>query len=405
MSTPTIESNENQSTPMDPHRKRVLLTIAAVFLLIAVVYGAYWLLVARYQLETDNAYAAGNVVQITPLTAGTVVAINADDTDFVKVGQVLMTLDKSDATVALNQAEAQLAQAVREVRNTFAGNKALGASVEARQADVARAKSQLDNAQAEVSRRSSLVASGAVSKEELQNMQTALDAAKAGYAAAGAGLNESQEQLKRNQTLTEGTSVENHPRVQTAAAQLRTAYLNFKRSNVTAPVSGYVAKRSAQLGQRVQIGAPVMAIIPLDQVWVDANYKESQLRDVRIGQPVTLTADIYGSKVEYHGKVAGLSAGTGAAFALLPAQNATGNWIKVVQRLPVRINLDAKELAANPLRIGVSMAATIDTHDTSGKSITETVRSQPVATTGLFDNQAKEAEEHVKAIISANLGH
>src|SRR5574337_1024816 len=289
-------------------RKRLLLALSAAFAAAGIAYGAHWALVGRYVEQTDDAYVAGNVVQITPQTAGTVLAIHADDTDFVQAGEPLVQLDEADAKVALDQAEAQLAQTVREVRTLFATSDALAGT-------------------------------GAVSGEELGHARTAL-------AAAEAALGTAREQLASNRALIDHTTVEQHPNVARAAGRVREAWLAFERASIPAPVTGYVAKRSVQVGQRVAPGAPLMAVIPLDQVWVDANFKEGQLRQMRLGQPVTLTADVYGNKVEYHGKVAGLGAGTGSAFALLPAQNATGNWIKVVQRVPVRVALDAKELAA-----------------------------------------------------------
>ena len=247
-------------------------------------------------------------------------------------------------------------------------------------------------------RREPLLATGAVGKEEVQHLQTTVSNAKS-------ALTEAREQLAKSQALTDGTSVENNPRVLAAAAHVRETYLAYKRAGITAPVSGAVAKRNVQVGQRVQAGVPLMAIVPLEQVWVDANFKESQLEDLRIGQPVTLTADVYGSNQEYHGHVIGLGAGTGAAFSLLPAQNATGNWIKIVQRLPVRIALDPKELQEHPLRVGLSMNVTVDVHDQSGRSVTDGSNNQPIVATAVFDELGKSADEQVNKIVSANLGH
>lgn len=372
-------------------RKKLLLILLATCGIAAVAYGIYWGTIARYKVETDNAYVQGNVVQITAQVGGTVVAIDADDTDYVKAGQLLVRLDPIDARIALGQAEAQLASAVREVRGTFSSSDGLKATVATREADLARA-------QADLSRREPLLASGAVGKEEIQHMQTAVSNARS-------ALTEAREQLSKNQALIDGTSVENNPHVLAAASHVRENYLAYKRSGITAPIAGSVARRNVQVGQRVQAGVPLMAVVPLQEVWVDANFKESQLEDLRIGQPVKLTADIYGGSEEYHGRVVGLGAGTGAAFSLLPAQNATGNWIKIVQRLPVRIALDAQELQAHPLRVGLSMNVSVDIHDQSGKAVTDGSANQAVVETKVFDELGKSADDYVNKIVSANLGH
>jgi len=318
---------------------------------------------------------------------------------------MLVRLDPADARVALDQAEAQLAETVREVRVTFANNNALAATIDSRQADLTRSQAELARLTADLARREPLLDGGAVSREEVQHLQTAIANARSAQAAATAGLAEAREQLAKNQSLTEGTTPETHPRVLAAAGKYREAWLASKRLGIAAPVAGTVARRSAQVGQRVASGVPLMAIVPLDQLWVDANFKESQLETLRIGQPATLTADIYGHRTEFKGTVAGLGAGTGAAFSLLPAQNATGNWIKVVQRVPVRIQLDPQELAAHPLRVGLSMEVSVDVHDQSGKAVTEAARTAPVASTTVFDDLDKAADERVNAIVSANLGH
>jgi membrane fusion protein (multidrug efflux system) len=400
---------ENAQTPTpaqasNPKRKRLLLTAAGVFVLCAMGYGAYWAVVARHFEDTDDAYVQGNLVQITPQIASTVSAINADDTDFVKAGQVLVQLDRADAQVALDQAQAALAQTVRQVRTLYANNGALGANITVRQADIDKTQSDLARAQADLKRREELAATGAVSGEELLHAQTTVANAKSAVASAKAALVASREQLATNTALTDGTSVEQHPNVLGAAAKVREAYLNLSRSSLPAPVSGYVAKRSVQVGQRVAPGTPLMTIVPLDQVWVDANFKEVQLGKMRIGQPVKLTADVYGSKVEYRGTVAGLGAGTGAAFALLPAQNATGNWIKVVQRLPVRIALDPKEVEAHPLRVGLSMQAEVDITSTDGKTLSEGSRTATAYSTTALDHTSEDADKLVAATIADNLG-
>ena len=397
-------TSPNTSVALAPKRRRALLGLSAVFGVAALAYGVHWFLVARHHVETDNAYVQGNVVQITPQVGGTVVAINADDTDYVKAGQVLLRLDPADARVALEQAEAQLAQTVREVRTLYANNSTLTANIALRRAEVERTRADIARAQEDLARRQPLVASGAVGKEELQHAQTALADARAAGGAAEAALDAAREQLAGNRSLTDGTTVAEHPNVLRAAARVREAYLAFQRSEIPAPVAGYVAKRNVQLGQRVTAGASLMAIVPLEQVWVDANFKESQLSDMRIGQPVRLVADMYGGKVEYSGTLVGLGIGTGAAFSLLPAQNATGNWIKVVQRVPVRIALAPAELAAHPLRVGLSMTATVDTRDQSGKTLAEVGPAKAVAETPVYAAQESAADQRVAAIIAANLG-
>jgi membrane fusion protein (multidrug efflux system) len=385
-------------------RRRGLTLIAIAVVVVALLWVGWHGLVGRHHLDTDNAYVVGNVVQITPQVGGTVQAIQADETDFVKAGQVLVKLDAADARVALEQAQAQLAQTVREVRSLFASSASLHAQVSLREADLKRAQVDLARVQDDVNRRAPLVARGAVSQEEFQHVSAQLAGAQSTAAAAQAAVITAQEQLAAGLTQTEGTSVNNHPNVARAAARLREAYLAFQRIELKAPIEGHIAKRSVQVGQRVQAGTPLMTLVALNQLWVDANFKESQLKELRIGQPAELRADVYGQSVVFHGKVAGLGAGTGAAFALLPAQNATGNWIKVVQRVPVRIMLDPKELAEHPLRVGLSMDVTVDTADQSGRVVSEVTREGPVSATSIYDAQQTQADAEVARIITANLG-
>ncbi|MDM0113271.1 efflux RND transporter periplasmic adaptor subunit [Variovorax sp. J22R133] len=385
-------------------RRKALSALAAIVVVAGAGWGAYEWLVASHYESTDNAYVQGNVIQITPQIAGTVMSIMADDTDFVKAGQPLVKLDPADAKVALEQAEAALAQTVRQVRTLYLNNGSLAAQVTLRQSDIVKAQSDIARAQDDLQRRKALSGNGAVSKEELNHSETALSNAKSALAAAQAGVTAAKEQLASNQSLTDGTSIEKHPSVLAAAAKVREAYLATQRVEMPAPVDGYVAKRTVQLGQRVAAGTPMMSIVPLGQVWVDANFKEVQLRNIRLGQPVKLTADVYGAKVEYTGKVAGLGVGTGAAFALLPAQNATGNWIKVVQRVPVRIALDAEQVKANPLRVGLSMDAEIDVSDKGGKTLADAPRPAALSQTQVYAALDKGAEADVQRIIAANLG-
>lgn len=405
-----MEPNNHQSSPLtatnndQQKRKRWLIGLTILFLILGAAWAAQWALVSRYEIDTDDAYVQGNVVQITSQVGGTVLSIQADDTDYVQTGQTLVKLDQADAKVALDQAEAQLAQTVREVRTTYSNNGTLSANIALREAEINKAKSALLRAEDDVKRRQPLMASGAVANEEMQHAMTTLADARAAYNATQAALTSAKEQLASNRVLTDGTDVENHPNVLRAAAKVREAYLALNRNEIVAPVSGYVAKRSVQLGQRITAGVPLMALIPLDQVWVDANFKESQLRAMRIGQTVTLNADMYGKKIDYHGKLIGLGAGTGSAFSLLPAQNATGNWIKVVQRVPVRIALDPQQLKDHPLRIGLSMLATVDVHDQSGKSLADAPREHATVETTVFDKLSHDADAAVKQIINQNLG-
>jgi len=381
------ESTQASPATAPTQRKRWLLIVVGAFAALGIAYGAYWALALRQVQSTDDAYVNGNVVQITPQISGTVVAIGADDTQFVTAGRTLVQLDQADAKVALDQADAQLAKTVREVRSLFATSAQLQATVAMRLSDLAKANEDL-------ARRERLASSGAVSGEERQHARDAANSARAALLAA-------QQELEANRARVDRTTVDNHPDVRNAAARVRDAYLTYSRTALPAPVSGFVAKRAVQLGQRVAPGAPLMAIVPLDQVWVDANFKEPQLAGMRVGQPVKLTADLYGGKVVYHGNVAGFGAGTGSAFALLPAQNATGNWIKIVQRVPVRIALDAPELAAHPLQIGLSMQVEVDTHERSGDRL-PLVQSAPTYATDVFHSQDQLANERVRAIIAAN---
>lgn len=386
-------------------RRRGLTLIAVAVLLAGAGWGTWHWVLGRHLEDTDNAYVAGNVAQITPQVGGTVVSIQANETDFVKAGQPLVQLDPADARVALDQAEAQLAQTVRETRGLFANSGALQAQLALREADFARAQAELGRAQDDVGRRSALVGSGAVGKEEFQHANAQLVAARNAASAAQAAVAAAREQLNASQAMIEGTSVAEHPAVQRAAAKVRESYLALQRVSLLAPTDGQVAKRSVQLGQRVQAGSPLMTLVALNDLWVDANFKESQLKGLRIGQPAELEADVYGSKIVYHGKVVGLGAGTGAAFALLPAQNATGNWIKVVQRVPVRIALDPQDLKAHPLRVGLSMNVTVDTTDQSGKLLSDQPSTRPAAATSVYDAQDRDADALVKKLIAANLGH
>ena len=355
-------------------RRRLFAGLAAVVALGAVGNGVYWVLVGSHYVATDNAYVGADVAEITPQVAGQVQEVRVSDTQAVKAGDVLVVIDPADARLSEAQAEADYGRAIRRIRQDTASNSAFAAAVAARDADLLRAKAQLASAQSDVERtridlqrRQALSASGAVSGEELTTARNAYQTAVANLAAtraAGAqalanraqALGQSQAQA----ALTSGVSLDQNPEVLAAKAALDTARLNLSRTVIRAPFDGVVSRRNVQIGQRVAVGAQLMTIVPVSKVYVDANFKEVQLRKVCPGQPVELTADLYGKGVKYHGRVVGFSGGTGSAFAVIPAQNATGNWIKVVQRLPVRVALDPRELQAHPLRVGLSTDAVID---------------------------------------------
>jgi membrane fusion protein (multidrug efflux system) len=400
-----ITSNDNVGFDLaaaSVKRRKWLVAVGGTLAAAAAGYGAYFGLVLNHYESTDDAYVEGDLVQITPQIGGTVVAIGADDTDFVKAGQVLVKLDEVDAQVALQQAEAQLAQTVREVRALYANNEELVARVGLREAEVERARTDLAKTEDDVRRRVALTQTGAVGQEEFDHAEAQLASARSASAAAQAALLAARQQLVSGRTQTDGTTADAHPNVQRAAAHVRESYIALHRAAVPAPVDGYVAKRGVQVGQKVAPGTPLMAVVPLSGVWVDANFKENQLRDVRIGQPVSLEADLYGTKVRYHGTVEGLGAGTGSAFSLLPAQNATGNWIKIVQRVPVRVALRPDELAAHPLRVGLSMDVKVDVHDIGGRTLADAPRLHPVASTGVFDDLERDADARVRQIIAGN---
>jgi membrane fusion protein (multidrug efflux system) len=390
--TTTERTDANQSpsdTTTRPRSKRKLLLslLAAAIVIGGAGWGGYYYTTGRFFESTDDAYVSGNLLQLTPQVSGTVIAVNADDTQIVHQGAPVVTLDAADAKVALANAEANLAQTVRQVSSLYVNNAYYAATVAQRQSDLTRA-------QADLKRRMAVADTGAVSVEDIAHARDAVSAAQA-------ALDAVRQQSEANHALTDRTSIERHPNVQAAAAKVRDAWLDNARNTLPAPVTGYVARRSVQVGQRVAPGTPLMAIVPLDGVWVDANFKEVQLAHMRIGQPVTLTADAYGSKVKYHGHVEGFSAGTGAAFAVLPAQNATGNWIKVVQRLPVRIRLDQRELDAHPLRIGLSMQTEVKTRDQSGTQLG--AASTTSYRTDVFSHYGDEANAEIERIIAGNV--
>ncbi|KAA0069749.1 HlyD family efflux transporter periplasmic adaptor subunit [Rhodanobacter sp. T12-5] len=388
--TAATTATPNPPAPKKSSRGVMLRVLGIVVLLGVIAWAAWYFLDGRWYEGTDDAYVNGNVVQITPQVPGTVVSIGADDGDLVHAGDVLVQLDPSDADVALAEAKANLANTVRKVRGLYS-------SVNGAQADVAARKTAVDKARADYNRRVALAKSGAISAEELAHASDALTSAESNLIAA-------QQQYQTSKVLVDDTVVASHPDVQAASARLRAAFLDDARATLVAPVDGYVAKRSVQVGQRVQPGAALMAVVPLHGVWVDANFKETQLTKMRLGQPVTIESDVYGGAVEYKGKVESLGIGTGSAFSLLPAQNATGNWIKIVQRIPVRIVFDdPKQLEKHPLRLGMSLTVDVNLHDQSGPTLAQKSPTGAAFSTDVYKQQLAKADQVIAQIVHANM--
>ncbi|MCE0495899.1 HlyD family secretion protein [Vibrio salinus] len=382
------KETEQTVSPNKSKRKKGLTTFALIIAIAALGSGYYYFNYVRGNETTEDAYVNGNLVQITPEITGTVTSIAVDDGDYVKKGQVLVRFDKDDAQIAYESAVADLGQTVRQVRTMFNSVTQAKAVVETR-------RIALNKAKTDYSRRKDMVKVGGLSQEELSHAKDLVDSAQKELAVA-------IEQLKAKQSIIHGTTVETHPLVRASVANLKKAYLAKIRTSVVAPVSGYVARRNVQLGQRVSQNSVLMAVVPLDDVWVDANFKETQLREMRIGQPVSLISDLYGDDVVFHGKVESLGIGTGSAFSLLPAQNATGNWIKVVQRLPVRIELDKKELKNHPLRIGLSMTADVETENTNGPLLSVSSPKSARYKTDVYSRSNDNLNKLVARIIAEN---
>ena len=342
-------------------RRNLFSLLGGVVAAVALGYGVYWVLVASHHVKTDDAYVQADVADVTPLVSGAVISAPVGDTTVVKKGDVLVVLDPADYRLALAQAEATLGQAQRKVIGYFASNDAQAATVAAKDADVTRARADLQRARTDLDRRQALAPAGAVSRDELTSAQNRFDEAQSGLAQAVANARAAAGQQRVAGALIAGANVDDNPEVAVARAKVDQAQLDLDRTIIRAPVDGVIAKNAVEVGQRVSAGSALMTVVPIQTAYVDANFKEAQLRKVRLGQPVTLTSDLYGGGVKFHGHVAGLAGGTGSAFAVIPAQNATGNWIKVVQRVPVRVALDPAEIARRPLRVGMSMAVDIDT--------------------------------------------
>ncbi|WP_271311869.1 multidrug efflux MFS transporter periplasmic adaptor subunit EmrA [Yersinia intermedia] len=371
-------------------RKHVLLLLTVIFIIIGVAYLIYWFLVLRHHQETDNAYISGNQVQIMSQVSGSVISVNVENTDLVKSGDVLLALDPTDAEQAFEQAKTALANSVRQTHQLMINSKQY-------QANIALKKTELSKSQNDLSRRVVLGSANAIGREEVQHARDAVNAAQASLDVAIA-------QYNANQALVLNTPLEKQPAVEQAAAKLRDAWLSVQRTKVVSPVDGFVSRRSVQVGAEIANGAPLMAVIPANQMWVDANFKETQLANMRIGQSATVITDFYGDNVVYQGKVVGLDMGTGSAFSLLPAQNATGNWIKVVQRLPVRIELDNKQLAEHPLRIGLSTTVKVDTTNTDGQVLAQNVRKEPAFVTNALSLDLAPVNQMISDIVHANAG-
>lgn len=390
-----MSANAESQTPQQPgskkgKRKGALLLLTLLFIIVAVAYGIYWFLVLRHYEETDDAYVAGNQVQIMAQVSGSVTKVWADNTDYVQKGDPLVTLDQTDAQQAFEKAQTQLAASVRQTRQQMINSKQLQASIEVK-------KTALSQAQTDLNRRIPLGAANLIGREELQHARDTV-------ASAQAELDVAIQQYNANQAIVLGTKLEQQPAVLQAATEVRNAWLALQRTKIVSPISGYVSRRSVQPGAQITTTTPLMAVVPATNLWIDANFKETQLAHMRIGQPATVISDIYGDDVKYTGKVVGLDMGTGSAFSLLPAQNATGNWIKVVQRLPVRIELDEKQLAEHPLRIGLSTLVEVNTTDRGGEMLASQVRSAPVYESNAREIGLEPVNKQINDIIQANAG-
>ena len=380
---------DKPTLPSGNRRRKALLGATLAFLLIGVAAVLYYMLVLSQEEETDNAYIGGNLVMLTSQVTGNVQEIRADETQLVNAGAEVIKLDAVDADVTLRQAQARLGAIVLQLREKYANAVQYEAVLQQR-------KLTLKKVEDDLGWRAPLGDDHTLSAEEVPHAKQAVDDAKA-------ALNVAVEQVKTAQAALGGTTLAQHPAVLAAKEDFVQAWLAARRNAILAPVSGYVAKRSVQVGAHVSPGMALLSIVPLDQLWVDANFKESELQNIRIGQPVTVEADIYGGKVTYHGNVVGLSAGTGSAFSLLPAQNASGNWIKVVQRLPVRIALDSKELAEHPLRVGLSATVTVDTHRRDGAVLGAAMPSVPVYATQSLGQLVQDADKMADTVIAKNI--
>jgi len=382
------DSNIDSGLKKNHRRNRILSYLAIFFLAAGLIFLIYWLAIGRFYETTDDASVSGNLVQVMPQTSGQVTGILADETDLVQKGQIIVTLDQADAEIALKDAESHLALTTRQVSLLYTHVDELRANAKLQQ-------DNLEKAQEDYQRRQGLVINKTISREELRHAKIAVDTAADLAVLAN-------KQLSAAIALVGNTDLYHHPQILDAEAKLRAAYLTWERTIIYAPESGYVAKRPVQVGQQITPSTVLMVIVPLDQVWVDADFKESQLKNFRIGQPAKLVSDTYGSDITYNGTIAGLNPGSGNAFDLLPPQNATGNWIKIVQRLPVRIALDPKQLKQHPLRIGLSMTVTINTHNRKGAVLTQAPHQKVIYQTKDYSNQPNKIDDLINQILQSN---
>jgi membrane fusion protein (multidrug efflux system) len=375
--------------PTNGKRRRILLLIALIFIVLGALWAVYWVLILSKRERTDDSYINGNKVVISAQVSGTVIAVLADDTQRVNAGQVLVRLEPVDADTNLSRASSALAQVVRQVRQQKATAELYDSVIETRKLELARATEDL-------AKREPLLADRAIAPEEVRH-------ARESVALAQAALTQAERQSKSSHALVDGTDVADNPSVLQAKAAFRDAWIAAQRNAVVAPVTGYVAERSVQLGQHIQAGQALMTVIPLNALWVDANFKEVQLRHIRIGQPAEVRSDLYGGAFIFHGHVQGMSAGTGGAFSLLPPQNASGNWIKVVQRVPVRIQIDDSDLAKSPLRVGLSATVTVDTTSRQGPVLAMDSTDTPVGNTQVYTQDLRQADAEADAVVRRNL--
>ncbi|MCH9610819.1 MAG: Multidrug export protein EmrA [Chlamydiales bacterium] len=378
----------------DNHKKRTVFMVIAltIFALLGIAWLVYWLLVGRFYVKTEDAYVHGNQMQVTSQVSSGIKAIYADETDFVEKGQLVVEMEQADYILKYAEMKEQLAGAVRNVAALFRAAQAQQAVLEARQAELALARLDLEH-------REGLVDTGAISIEEYETYETKVVTAQA-------LVKEAEELLGEAHVRISGTTVRTHPLVLQSATRVREAYLNLIRCRVLAPVSGYIAKRGVQVGDWIGAGETIMMVVPLDFLWMEANFKETKLKKVRTGQPVTFWSDIHGSSVKYSGHVVGYQAGTGTAFSILPAQNASGNWIKIVQRVPIRVNIPTEQLKKNPLVIGLSLHAKVDVHDYEREMLTDVPTFEPVYHTEIYQTQMNQMEQVtpvIETIIETNL--
>lgn len=390
----TSGQEQNGNVPLKPARNKRKFSLFILFFLVLAIGGgvfAYYELYGQFYEETDDAYVNGNLVDISPQISGRVIKVAVDDGDYVEKGQVIVELDPSDTEISLQEAEANLANSIRDVRGLYSNVDNYRAQVDAKNVLYTQAVANYE-------RRKNLVERGAISKEDLIHYRDAVKSTKSELVSA-------QKALQTQLAAVDDSVMESNPQIKIAVAKLRQTFLNHQRTQIIAPVTGYVAKRVVQLGTQVQSGSTLLSVVPLDEVWVDANFKENQMKEMRIGQKVHLVSDLYGDEVSYEGEIESLGIGTGSAFSLLPAQNASGNWIKIVQRVPVKIKLNSEQLAKNPLRIGLSMLAEVDLHDREGELLPQKSPEKSKFETDIYQNMMSQADSLVQQIMNENLEH